>query len=80
LIAAVRAADTDECDVCCITWGKDERSWDPADVAAFNNAAKAAVDNGMIIVAASGDNDSSLIRPRSTIRPIDSLLIISLIL
>jgi hypothetical protein len=59
LIAAVRAATTDECDVCCITWGKDEQSWDPADVAAFNNAARAAVDNGMIIVAASGDNDSS---------------------
>ena len=59
LIAAVRAAMTDECDVCCITWGKDERSWDTADVAAFNNAAKAAVDNGMIIVAASGDNNSS---------------------
>ena len=59
LIAALRAATQDECDVCCITWGKDEQSWNAADVAAFNDAAKAAVDNGMIIVAASGDNDFS---------------------
>jgi Subtilase family len=59
LISALRAATQDECDVCCITWGKDEQSWNAADVAAFNDAAKAAVDNGMIIVAASGDNDSS---------------------
>jgi hypothetical protein len=59
LIAALRAATKDECDVCCITWGKDEQSWNAADVANFNDAAKAAVDIGMIIVAASGDNDSS---------------------
>jgi hypothetical protein len=59
LIAALRAATKDECDVCCITWGKDEQSWNAADVASFNDAAKAAVDIGMIIVAASGDNDSS---------------------
>ena len=59
LISALRAATQDECDVCCITWGEDEQSWKAADVANFNDAAKAAVDNGMIIVAASGDNDSS---------------------
>jgi hypothetical protein len=59
LIAAVRAATTDECDVCCITWGADEQTWGKAAADTFNAAAKAAVDNGMIIVAASGDNDSS---------------------
>jgi hypothetical protein len=59
LIAAVRAATTDECDVCCITWGADEQTWGRPAADAFNAAAKAAVDNGMIIVAASGDNDSS---------------------
>ena len=62
LIAALRAATQDECDVCCITWGKDEQSWKAANLAgigAFNEAAKAAVENGMIIVAASGDNDFS---------------------
>jgi hypothetical protein len=59
LIAAVGAATTDECDVCCITWGADEQTWGKPAADAFNAAAKAAVDNGMIIVAASGDNDSS---------------------
>jgi hypothetical protein len=58
LIAAVRAATTDECDVCCITWGADEQTWGRSAADAFNAAAKEAVDNGMIIVAASGDNDS----------------------
>jgi hypothetical protein len=59
LIAAVQAATTDECDVCCITWGADEQTWGKPAADAFNAAAKAAVDKGMIIVAASGDNDSS---------------------
>ncbi len=52
-------ATADNCDVCCITWGADEQTWGRAAADAFNAAAKAAVDSGMIIVAASGDNDSS---------------------
>ncbi len=59
LSAGLRAATADECDVCCITWGADERSWRRAATDEFNAAAKAAVDSGMIIVAAAGDNDSS---------------------
>jgi Subtilase family len=59
LAAGLRAATDDECDVCCITWGADEQTWGRPAADAFNAAAKAAVDNGMIIVAASGDNDSS---------------------
>jgi subtilase family serine protease len=59
LTAALRAATADECDVCCITWGADEQSWGRAAADTFNAAAREAVANGMIIVAASGDNDSS---------------------
>jgi kumamolisin len=59
LTAGLRAATTDECDVCCITWGADEQSWGRPAADIFNAAAKEAAANGMIIVAASGDNDSS---------------------
>jgi kumamolisin len=59
LATGLRAATADECDVCCITWGADEQSWGRAAADVFNAAAKAAVDSGMIIVAAAGDNDSS---------------------
>jgi Subtilase family len=58
LTAGLVAATADDCDVCCITWGADEQTWGRA-ADAFNAAARAAVDRGMIIVAASGDNDSS---------------------
>ncbi len=59
LTTGLVAATADNCDVCCITWGADEQTWGRAAADAFNAAAKAAVDSGMIIVAASGDNDSS---------------------
>jgi hypothetical protein len=59
LTAGLVAATADNCDVCCITWGADEQTWGRAAADAFNAAAKAAVDSGMIIIAASGDNDSS---------------------
>ena len=59
LVAGLRAASDGECDVCCITWGADENSWDEADAYAFDEAAQAATDKDMIIVAASGDNDLS---------------------
>lgn len=59
LTTGLVAATADNCDVCCITWGADEQTWGRAAADAFNAAAKAAVDSGMIIVAASGDNNSS---------------------
>jgi Subtilase family len=59
LTAGLVAATADKCDVYCITWGADEQTWGRAAADAFNAAAKAAIDIGMIIVAASGDNDSS---------------------
>jgi len=56
---AVRAAIKDGCDVCSISWGADEAQWGRAvgdDMEAAANEARAA---GMIVFAASGDNDSS---------------------
>jgi len=58
-IAGVRAATTDECDVCCITWGADEQTWGEDAAWAFEQAAEAATAAGMVVFAASGDNDSS---------------------
>jgi kumamolisin len=58
-IAGVRAATDDECDVCCITWGADEQKWGEDAAWAFEQAAEAATAAGMVIFAASGDNDSS---------------------
>lgn len=58
-IAAVRAATEDQCDVCCITWGADEQTWGEDAARAFEQAAEAATAAGMVIFAASGDNDSS---------------------
>ncbi len=59
VIAAVRGATADECDVCCITWGADEQTWGEEAGWAFEQAAEAATAAGMVIFAASGDNDSS---------------------
>ncbi len=59
LATGLRAATADGRDVVCVTWGADEQSWGRPATDAFNEAAKAAIDNDMIIVAASGDNDSS---------------------
>ncbi|WP_413990146.1 S10 family serine carboxypeptidase-like protein [Labrys okinawensis] len=66
IAAAISAASADGCDVCSISWGSDEANWQAAgqqagvDYAAnLNAAAKAASSGGMIVFAASGDNDSS---------------------
>lgn len=56
---AVRAATVDGCDVCSISWGADEASWGAAAGADMEAAALAAVNAGMVVFAASGDNDSS---------------------
>lgn len=56
---AVKAATQDGCDVCSISWGADEALWQPADLKAMEAAATAATKAGMVVFAASGDNDSS---------------------
>jgi kumamolisin len=59
---AVIKATQDKCDVCSISWGADEHDWltqDPTSLDRMEAAAKAAVSAGMIVFAASGDNDSA---------------------
>ena len=63
---AVRRATADGCDVCSISWGADEstwRSWASGGgrqyVDDMEQAAAAAVAAGMVVFAASGDNDAS---------------------
>jgi kumamolisin len=56
---AIIAATSDGCDVCSISWGADEASWGAADGDALEQAAIAATSAGMVVFAASGDNDSS---------------------
>jgi kumamolisin len=55
---AVTAAAKDSCSCCSISWGADENSWG-TEIQAMEAAAQAAVNAGMIVFAASGDNDSS---------------------
>ncbi|MGO9741722.1 MAG: S10 family serine carboxypeptidase-like protein [Roseiarcus sp.] len=66
IAAAISAATADGCDVCSISWGSDEANWQSAGqqggvdyVSQLNSAAKAATTAGMVVFAASGDNDSS---------------------
>ncbi|MGX7872393.1 S53 family peptidase [Mesorhizobium sp. ORM6] len=56
----------DGCDVCSLSWGSDEANWRAAAAMAgidypgrLNTAAQAATKAGMIVFAASGDNNSS---------------------
>ena len=66
IAAAVRAAAADGCDVCSISWGADEAIWQSAGQQTGTNyaeqmeaAAQTATAAGMVVFAASGDNDSS---------------------
>jgi subtilase family serine protease len=59
IAAAVRAATRDGCDVCSISWGADEANWGAQAGQDMEQAATAATAAGMIVFAASGDNDSS---------------------
>jgi kumamolisin len=63
IATAVRAAAADRCDVCSISWGADEASWNagtgPGSCADMQAAATDAIVAGMVVFAASGDNDSS---------------------
>lgn len=55
----VQAAAADGCDVCSISWGSDEANWGEAAAKQMEQVAAAATDKGMLVFAASGDNDSS---------------------
>ena len=55
----VRAATADNCDVCSISWGADEANWGAQAGQDMEEAAIEATTAGMIVFAASGDNDSS---------------------
>ena len=56
---AVREAVRDGCDVCSISWGADEADWGTAAARGMEQAAIEATAAGMVVLAASGDNDSS---------------------
>ncbi|MGO9467574.1 MAG: S8 family serine peptidase [Isosphaeraceae bacterium] len=56
---AVAKATADGCDVCSISWGADEALWGETAAQQMEDAALAATTAGMIVFAASGDNDSS---------------------
>jgi kumamolisin len=62
IAAAVRAATADGCDVCSISWGSDEANWRANNSQSGQDmelAATQATAAGMVVFAASGDNDSS---------------------
>lgn len=56
---AVAKAAADGCDVCTISWGNDEAAWGNQACIEMEAAAAAAIEAGMIVFAAAGDNDSS---------------------
>jgi kumamolisin len=58
IATAVAKAAADGCCVCSISWGDNEGGWGNAAVQAMQSAAAAAVESGMIVFAASGDNDA----------------------
>lgn len=59
IASAVQMAASDGCDVCSISWGADEASWGKTAADQMESAAASATSTGMIVFAASGDNDSS---------------------
>jgi len=56
---AVSKAVADGCDVCSISWGSDEANWGATAAEQMESTAASATTRGMIVLAASGDNDSS---------------------
>jgi kumamolisin len=56
--SAVKKATDDGCDVCSISWGADEANWGATAAQQMESTAEAAVGEGMVVFAASGDNDS----------------------
>ncbi len=59
IASAVQRATSDGCDVCTISWGADEAVWGATAAEQMESAASTATAAGMIVFAASGDNDSS---------------------
>jgi kumamolisin len=59
IASAVTLATSDGCDVCSISWGADEANWGNTAAEQMDAAAQAATAAGLIVFAASGDNDSS---------------------
>jgi kumamolisin len=59
IASAVLKAAQDGCDVCSISWGADESVWGTAAADQMESAATTATSQGMVVFAASGDNDSS---------------------
>ena len=59
IATAVQKATEDGCDVCSISWGADEAEWGSSAAQQMESAAQAATQAGMVVFAASGDNDSS---------------------
>ena len=59
IASAVEKAANDGCDVCSISWGADEATWGTTAAQQMETAAATATDLGMVVFAASGDNDSS---------------------
>ncbi len=59
IVKGIQAAVKDGCDVCSISWGASESKWSRSAAQAVETAAQEATDAGMVILAASGDNDSS---------------------
>jgi Subtilase family len=66
IASAILAASQDGCDVCSISWGSDEANWQAWGqsenrdfITEMEAAAQAATQAGMIVLAATGDNDSS---------------------
>ena len=58
IASAVQKAAQDGCDVCSISWGADESNWGTQAADEMESAAATATDLGMLVFAASGDNDS----------------------
>jgi kumamolisin len=73
IATAVRQATTDGCDVCSISWGADEAVWGASAGQDMEQAAIDATNAGMIVFAASGDNDSSDGGPTVTARRLKRL-------
>lgn len=56
---AVAKATSDGCDVCSISWGADEAQWGKSAADLMEATAAAAVQKGMVVFAAAGDNDAA---------------------
>ncbi len=59
IASAVTKAAEDGCAACSISWGADEALWGAEAADEMESAASDATDEGMIVFAAAGDNDSS---------------------